>query len=1246
MKKVINIILITLLCSVYAFSQTTSGRLVGTVSSPDGVLPNATVKVKDNKTGKELTASTKDDGTFQFPQLDFGSYTVTISVNGFKTYVSNDVKINTGRESVLSATLEIGDIQESVTITGGADIINSTTAELSSTVSPRQVLELPINGRNPLSLLNLQAGVNPTSSSINGQRSSSANFTRDGINVQDNYIRTGGFVQDRPTVDDTGEFTVVTQNAGAELGNGGSTQVLMVTPRGGKDFNGAAFVFNRNSYFAANSFGNNATNTTRPFLNRNQFGGKLSGPLPIPNFGEGGPMFLKDKGFFFVSYERFLLRQTAPLTRRVLLNQFRDGTFTYRALDGTTRTVNVLNGTGLTGAIPNSAGGVLAVDPTIKARFLDLTPGAGNANFQNGNITQSLIFNQADNDTRNGLTTRFDLDFNDNHSFYFVYKYNDNADDRQSDAGGFLNQPFVVQGGPTDFYLGSYRTIIGSNFVNELRGAYSSSKPFFRQSDSFPTNYVIGGLPLGLSSPEPSFQNQGRDTQQYTVQNNSTYTSGKHTLRFGVEFNAQRIQAQTNFNQIPIYNISTAANPNTPRLDAGLYPGGISATDRNIADALRYLLGGIVGGGTVNANFVNPTLGQVIGAPLLQRFEYNTWGLYASDQWRITPELSINLGLRWDYFTPLKNKDQVYLEPDLGGAETIDQIKSALLNPTGNYVLVGKNSGTPGTFFKPDYNNFGPNVSFAYSPREGRGVLGFFTGKNGVVRGGFRMGYINDEYIRSSDNAAGGNAGLNLAVVARNPNNNSVSLNSRFNNLPGFVLPPFSNPPISFATGNANAGNFFNTIFAVDPNLQMQRNMEYSIGIQREIGFDTVVEIRYVGGRSNNMVRGVDINQFDINKDGFLQDFINARNNCRIQGGGNILNCTDARNNGLPGQVDLPVFAKLPFGAFLNNSAVVAPIINGNVADLITTYVTNGLDQDGGVGINFRPNRNGGPVDLLMNGGRYRYNAMQAEIRRHLTKGISFQANYTFQKILSDIGSDAQARFDPLLDNANFGLEYSRPDYDRTHTVNINSIYELPFGRNRRFLNGGGIADLFLGGWQFGNIVNISSGSPISIRDLGGTLNRAARSARQTATTNLTPDQIRDLIGIYKVGNITYFIDPKVIAADGTATGGNVFGTPNAAFPGQVFFHNQPGQTGNLPRHFINGPIYFNWDASLIKNVRISESVRVQLRVEAFNVLNNVNFFIGENSNIFNINSPTFGQIPQANTFAPRIMQFGARFEF
>jgi len=338
----------------------------------------------------------------------------------------------------------------------------------------------------------------------------------------------------------------------------------------------------------------------------------------------------------------------------------------------------------------------------------------------------------------------------------------------------------------------------------------------------------------------------------------------------------------------------------------------------------------------------------------------------------------------------------------------------------------------------------------------------------------------------------------------------------------------------------------------------------------------------------------------------------------------------------------LPVFASLPSGGLLTNTTILNSIIAGTAADLAVTYFTNGLAGT----LPFRANPNAGPVDLLSNGGKYRYNSLQAEIRRRFTQGLSFQANYTFQKILGDIQSDQQTRFDPILDLNQPELEFARTDYDRTHTININAIYELPFGSGKRFLNEGGLVNAIFGGFQFTSIINISSGTPISIKDPVGTLNRGARSGRQTAFSNLTADEIKKLIGIFKAPNGTiYFIDPSVIAPNGTATGGNVLGTPGS-FAGQVFFRNQPGQTGNLSRNFFNGPMYFNWDAGLIKNITFKESLRLQLRAEAFNVLNHTNFFIGANSNIFNVASTTFGQIASSSTYSPRIMQFAVRFEF
>jgi hypothetical protein len=1267
MKQLIGILLALYLLAGAALAQSNTGRLIGTVSDQSGAIPGATVTVKDNQTNKERTFTTSGDGTFNVSQLDVGTYTVTITSPGHKTFTANDVKIDVGKDYSLNATLEIGQVNETVTVTAGADIVNSTNAELSNTVTPRQVLELPLNGRNPLALLNTVAGANATSASINGQRSSSANYTRDGINVQDNFIRTGGFVQDRPTVDDTGEFTVVTQNASADQGSGGSTQVQLVTPRGSQDFHGALWEYNRNAVFAANDFFSNAAGVKRPFLNRNQFGGKIGGPVALPHFGEGGSTLTRGKAFFFAQYERFLLRQQASVTRTVLLASARTGSFTYTDNGGVTRTVNVLTGAGFTGPIPASAGGVLSVDPTIQRRILDPSPSVGNSTITNNGLTQVYQFNQSDNDNRNGFTGRFDVDVNNRNGLNFVYKYNDNSDERQSDAGGFGIHPFVVQGGPTKLLIASYRTIIGDKFTNEVRGAYESSEPFFNQN-SLPTDFIIGsiasnglpttGLPL-ISSPEAGFEPQGRNTKQYTIQDNATYSFGNHSLRFGGEYNAERIQVISNFNRTPIYAISNTSNPLTPRLPANLYPGGISATQRNRADALRYLLGGIVGAGSVAANFVNPSVGPQLGTPSIQQLNFDNNSLYVNDQWRVTSRLTLNLGLRYDLFTPLTNPDSVFLEPLIPkGTSAID----AITNPNGQYVLVGTNTGVPGRFYKTDKNNFGPVFSFAYAPEFKNKLLGSVFGEQGktVIRGGFRSSYVNDEYVTSSLNAATGNAGLNLTGLA----NGAASINARFNALPALKLPTFINPPITFAQGNAANPTFFNTVFAIDPNIQVQRNDEFNFGIQRELGFQTVVEVRYVGGRSNSLVRGVDLNQININAGGFLTDFLKARNNCRLQGatisgsGDPLTRCTDASfNPAIAGSQPLPAFNSLPFGAFLNNSAITTPIINGTPADLALTYIQNGLDFDPttNTGINFRRNIYAGPIDFLTNGGKYRYNALQMEIRRRFAQGLSFQANYTFQKILADIETDGQARFDPYLDNNNPKLDYARTDYDRTHTVNINAIYELPFGKGKRFLNSGGAINRIFGGFQMTSLVNISSGAPISIRDTTGTLNRAGRSTRQTANSSLTTDEIKKLIGIFRQNGKIYLINPTVIAPDGTATGGNLGTTPTASFPNQVFFRAQPGQTGNLPRTFINGPMYFNWDAGLIKNIAFSERTRLQLRMEVFNVLNNVNFFapsganavsFGEDSNIFNINSATFGQITSGNVYSPRIVQFAARFEF
>ena len=236
MRRFLLVVFTTILASAALFAQTPTGTLSGTVTSPEGaVVPGATVEIVFKQTGKVQTVTTGDDGGYKVTQLEPGLYSVTVKAPGFKTFVANDVKVDIGREYTLPSPLTIGEVSETVTVTAGADVITSTSAQVTNTVSPQQILSLPLLTRNPLSLTTLQAGTasNPfQGTSINGQRTTLTNTTRDGISINDQFIRTNAtdFAPGRPSVDDTGEFTIATTNIESYQALGGA-QIILVTPR-------------------------------------------------------------------------------------------------------------------------------------------------------------------------------------------------------------------------------------------------------------------------------------------------------------------------------------------------------------------------------------------------------------------------------------------------------------------------------------------------------------------------------------------------------------------------------------------------------------------------------------------------------------------------------------------------------------------------------------------------------------------------------------------------------------------------------------------------------------------------------------------------------------------------------------------------------------------------------------------------------------------------------------------------------
>jgi hypothetical protein len=607
--------------------------------------------------------------------------------------------------------------------------------------------------------------------------------------------------------------------------------------------------------------------------------------------------------------------------------------------------------------------------------------------------------------------------------------------------------------------------------------------------------------------------------------------------------------------------------------------------------------------------------------------------------------------VRYELFPALRNNTGNALEPVIG-----DDLIASLLDPLGTYQPIGGNAGRKNAYYKTDYDNFAPSLGVAWTPSFGGGIGRFLFGENKtVLRAGYSHIYGNDSIVTSVNNAAVGNAGLGRSGLQFS------GLNNRIDTTPPPTVPIFPEPvfPRTYLQNNAaGIGNFFGTVFAVDPDLKTPRVEQYSVGVQREIWGDMAFELRYVGSRSSNLARGIDLGQIDIVSNGFLADFLRAQNNLRLTGnpfcvaaGCQALTIFQ-QAPGAPGRLGVaPTTTSTPAGTLQLNTFL-GHLNNGTPADLAIAYINstnpanlNNQPHSGAPGniprINFLPNNSTGVIDLFLNDAKYRYDSLQAEVRKRFSNGLYFTVNYTFSKNLTNAIGTSQALFEPYLDNERQELDYQRADFDTTHVFNGSGIYQLPFGQGKRFLNYGGFADKILGGWELSGLVQWFSG--------------AGRSGRQTPYSTLTNDEIRALGGIFEQNGNIYFVNPNILLQTFNATTGvwnstassgyNINGQTAGAFPGQVFFNVQPGQTGNVTRALVNGPSFFNVNMALLKNIRFTESMRLQLRMEAFNVFNNVNFNISDAQQRSNINSTTFGQITSTAN-AARELQFAARFEF
>src|SRR6267142_120982 len=325
MRKFTKMLLVGLaifMAQVAIQAQTTTGSLSGTITDPStAVVPGATVTVVNNATGAERSAISSSTGTFDFQTLQPGTYTISVEAKGFRKAVARDIIVSIASAAQVTIPLEIGSASETVTVTATQEVINSSSPSLTNVINTRQVVDLPLAGRNPVDLAALQAGIavvgtDTRGASVSGLRQTAVNLTQDGINAMDNFVKTSSFFAiTTPSLNSTSEFSITTGTVGSDSGRG-AAQVNLVTKGGSNEFHGGAFLQLNNSWTDANLFFNNFNGQPKPIFRQHFDGFDIGGPMMIPRLGEGKRHFFsgKDKAFIFFSYEKFV--QTDSRSRK------------------------------------------------------------------------------------------------------------------------------------------------------------------------------------------------------------------------------------------------------------------------------------------------------------------------------------------------------------------------------------------------------------------------------------------------------------------------------------------------------------------------------------------------------------------------------------------------------------------------------------------------------------------------------------------------------------------------------------------------------------------------------------------------------------------------------------------------------------------------------------------------------------------------------------------------------------------
>jgi hypothetical protein len=1236
-----------------ALAQTrTTGQIVGTVKDASGaVVQGAQLVLIDLGTGRTAETKSGSEGGFVFPNLQPGTYQIAATREGFQPVTLQSIVVETSRSTDVTVQFQVAGVTEKVEVSGSAPVIETTSTTVANTVRNEEIAKLPLAGRNILNFALLVPGAATSAgardSEYNGLPGGAINITLDGINNNSQRFRSGGtsFFGFAPIrLGAIEEVTVSTAGLTSEAGAEGAVQVQFATKRGTNRFRGQVFDTIQNESLNARAFVDKARGLPKTKLRQHEYGANI-----------GGPVF-RNKLFFFANFEQAYSPSETVQSRTLLTPEAQQGILRYTATDGSIRTINLLDLAGANG-LPST------VDPFIASLFqmANATVGQGDlAPAQTALHQNTLRFINKDSPDINvypsgrvdyqatpslalrGILNLHYRDLPRNPPFPGLAQIN----------GGFKSTYYIVSTG-VDW---TPRTNLFNTVTAGVQSNFEEFNPGNRVSASELYNGPFGfqvALPLGLSSPvatgNPGILSNPRNNPVYNVSDTLTWLKGHHTFTVGGSF---RRTSDYDKGEIAPPSLNLGLGTGDPALNVistGNIPG-LRSSDLATAQNLYALLVGRVSGVSGASLNLNPDTGAYEAVRVPRNEAQNVGGIYAQDQWRLTPQLTMNYGVRWELTGPAYNPSGVYSGPtvaDLYGPSTAP-FQPGVLNGVADPQVHVRPRPYTGDYFNP-----APNVGLAWNPDRPEGFLGRLLGK-AVYRGNFGISYY-DEGLIAFETAAGNGPGATQTLALPPFTPGSLNLQT--------PLPEFTRTPATFSFPVPMSGLTFTRGFTTySDDIKSPMIVNWTFGYQRELWRNAALEIRYVGNRGKNIWRSYDLNETNVIENGFVDEFRSAQQNLQI----NLANGrTGFANNGLPGQVALPIFETafgprgsqpgLSSGASFTNANFINQLEQGEAGALANSLAgsggqnfqylcrlvgsnlpacaSRGYNAPGPYPINFfqtNPFAAGSSVRLLTDEASTKYDSLQLQFRQRPVSGLNMTMNYTYAKARTDRFFINTTTVQDYRTLRNKDLDWGPTAYDLRHIFQAYGTYELPVGRNRRFNIDNPVLDQILGGWSASAIVKLQTGRPFLLESGRNTLNQEDAGV---ILNGISVEELQKMVQVSPGTNgFVYYFDQRLIGPDGRAN------------PEFITYPTEPGQQGQYV--YLYGPGLATVDFGLSKTFRLGGDRTFSFEGLFINAFNHRNPVVGgANGTTLSIDSTTFGQTT-GSAVGARDIQFRLVFSY